>query len=114
MRLGELNVQAPDPVLLGASLGKFAVVLAKTSAEVVFRFQMARAALQVVFIQGVGMFTARHMVRRRGNTKAKVRALDIDNGNSDGRKGKTVEVNRAARSLSLRRGVILPMEAIMD
>jgi hypothetical protein len=104
-------------------LDKFAVVLAKTSAEVVFRFQMARAALQVVFIQGVGMFpqsllaegeAARHMVRRRGNTKAKVRALDIDNGNSDGKKGKTVEVNRAARSLSLRRGVILPMEAIMD
>ena len=74
-------------------------------------------------IQGVEMFTqallaegeaTRHMVRRRGNTKAKVRALDIDNGNFDDRKGKTVEVNRAARSLSLRRGVILPMEAIMD
>ena len=54
------------------------------------------------------------MVRRRGNTKAKVRVLDIDNGKSDGRKGKTVEVNRVARSLSSRRAVILPMEAIMD
>ena len=41
---GELNIQAPDPALLVASLDKFAVVLAKTSVEVAFRLQVARAA----------------------------------------------------------------------
>ena len=128
MRLKKLNIQVPDPVLLVASLDKFAVVLAKTSMEVAFRLQVGRAALQVNLVptmQGVERFTqvllaegeaARHMVCRGANTEAKVRALDIDNGNSDGRREKqivkTVEVNRAARSS--RRAVILPMEAWMD
>ena len=127
-RLGELNIQVPDPVLLVASLDKFAVVLAKTSTEVAFRLQVGRAALQVNLVptmQGVERFTqvllaegeaARHMVCRGANIEAKVRALDIDNGNSDGRRGKTDSENRGGESAtrSSRRAVILPMEAWMD
>ena len=110
MRLKKLNIQVPDPVLLVASLDKFAVVLAKTSMEVAFRLQVGRAALQVNLVptmQGVERFTqvplaegeaARHMVCRGANTEAKVRALDIDNGNSDGRREKTDSENRGGES----------------
>ena len=69
-----MGSSGPGPVLLVASLDRFAVVLAKRSAEVAFQLQVARAALQVDVIipamQGVERFTqmllaegeaARHM-----------------------------------------------------
>ena len=47
VRVTELRIQPPDPVLLLATLDKFAVVLGKISAQVSFRLQIARAALRV-------------------------------------------------------------------
>lgn len=94
-RLGELNIQVPDPVLLMASLDWFAVVLAKRSTEVAFRLQVARAALQVDVIptmQGVERFTqmllaegeaARHRVCCGVDPEVKVRALDVNHSNAD-------------------------------
>ena len=93
--LRELNIQVRDPVLLMASLDRFAVVLAKRSTEVAFRLRVAKAALQVDVIptmQGVARFTqmllaegeaARHRVCCGVDPEVKVRALDVNHSNSD-------------------------------
>ena len=46
-RVVELKIQMPDPVLLLATLDKFAAELAKQSQQVSFRLQVARATLRV-------------------------------------------------------------------
>ena len=47
VRIAELRIQPPDPVLLLATLDKYSGVLAKNSPQVSFRLQIARAALRV-------------------------------------------------------------------
>ena len=102
VRLGELNIQAPDPVLLVASLDRFAVVMAKMSTEVAFRLQVARAALQVDVVptmQGVERFTQAllaegetmfHAQAKGTNGNVKVKALDVKDKNvGGGADGKT-------------------------
>ena len=46
-RVQELGIQPPDPVLLLATLDRFAASLAKQSTQVAFRLQVTRAALRV-------------------------------------------------------------------
>ena len=46
-RVGELKIQTPDPVLLLATLDKFAAELSKQSQQISFRLQVARATLRV-------------------------------------------------------------------
>ena len=46
-RVQELGIQPPDPVLLLATLDRFAVGLARHSPQVAFRLQITRAALRV-------------------------------------------------------------------
>ena len=46
-RVQELDIQPPDPVLLLATLDRYAANLAKCSSQVAFRLQVTRAALRV-------------------------------------------------------------------
>ena len=46
-RVQELDIQPPDPVLLLATLDRFAAALAKQSPQVAFRLQVTRAALRI-------------------------------------------------------------------
>ena len=59
MRVGELGIQAPDPVLLMSTLDRYAATLAKGDAHAAFRVQVARASLRVdtaPTVQGVYQF----------------------------------------------------------
>ena len=47
VRIGELNIQPPDPVLLLATLDRFSMILSKNNSQVAFRLQVSRAALKV-------------------------------------------------------------------
>ena len=47
VRIDELKIQPPDPVLLLATLDRYASALARASPQVAFRLQMVRAALKV-------------------------------------------------------------------
>ena len=47
VRIDELRIQPPDPVLLLATLDRYAVALAKSSPQLAFRLQMVRASLKV-------------------------------------------------------------------
>ena len=46
-RVQELGIQPPDPVLLLATLDRYAAGLAKNSSQVAFRLQVTRAALRI-------------------------------------------------------------------
>ena len=46
-RVQELEIQPPDPVLLLATLDRYAASLAKLSSQVAFRLQVTRAALRI-------------------------------------------------------------------
>lgn len=59
VRVGELGIQAPDPVLLMSTLDRYASALARNDGQVAFRLQVARAGLRVDVapsVAGVGQF----------------------------------------------------------
>ena len=99
-RVQELEIQPPDPVLLLATLDRFAAGLAKHSSQVAFRLQVTRAALRVDVApteNGIQQFAesllAEGEATFHGGSTApiketvKVRALDGDGvGKEDGGK----------------------------
>eukprot|EP00913_Durusdinium_trenchii_P024819 g23295.t1 len=95
-RVQELGIQSPDPVLLLATLDRFAAGLAKHSSQVEFRLQVTRAALRVDVApteNGIQQFAeslvAEGEAAFHGGSTApiretvKVRALDGDGGGKD-------------------------------
>ena len=92
-RVQELGIQPPDPVLLLATLDRFAAGLAKLSSQVEFRLQVTRAALRIDVAptdQGIQQFAESLLAEGEATfhgsanlpvkDSVKIRALDGDGG----------------------------------
>ena len=100
----ELGIQPPDPVLLLATLDRFAAGLAKQSTQVAFRLQVTRAALRVDVApteNGIQQFAESLMAEGEAafhggsiaplKDTVKVKALDGDGGGTRDEGGKPRE-----------------------